>query len=651
MQPVFHLLNMKFCRFFILSFILLTGFPVLKVLYAVSEPDTVHLQEITITGRKAPALYSDLSRIVTVIDRKEILRLPVQSLSGILEYAMSVDVRERGAMGVQADLNMRGGSFEQVLILLNGIKMNDPQTGHHHLNLPVDMNDIERIEILEGPGSRLFGPYAYAGAVNIITKNNNENKLGFSLTGGQHTYINGSVNAELLTGKISHSLSLNRKSSDGYTDNTDFEISNIFYQATRTSDKINTDFQAGFLQKEFGANSFYTPLYPDQFEAVKSFFASLNNTLGQRVKFRHNVYFRRHNDRFELFRYEAAPWYKGHNYHQTNVYGTEGILTVPWKYGTTAFGAEFRSENIFSNVLGTPMNDTIWINRADNAFYSKSGKRNNISFFGEHNFYLGRINFSAGLLSNFNGDFGWSFFPGFDLSYALSDHLKSFFSFNQSVRMPSFTDLYYVGPTNLGNPELKPETSRNYEGGLKYSDGALFGQALVFFRSGMDIIDWVRIADSIKWESKNLTELETLGFDFKLGYNFSEKNNFPLERLSFGYSWLNITKQSGNYISFYALDQLKHKVSMSLQHQILRNLELSWFVNYQERSGTYTKFPSGSETAFKPFMTIDTKIIYQFRQTIFFAEVSNLLDKSYIDFGNIPQAGRWFRLGLSSRLL
>jgi vitamin B12 transporter len=642
---------MKTRLIIILIYVLLTIYRGGDKLFAVSEPDTVHLQEVTITGRKAPAIYSDLSRIVTVIDKKEILNFPVQSLSGILEYAISVDVRERGAMGVQADLNMRGGSFEQVLILLNGVKMNDPQTGHHHLNLPVDMNDIERIEILEGPGSRLFGPYAYAGAVNIITKSNKENILDFSLTGGQFDYINASVNAKLSTGKFSHGLSFSRKSSNGYTDNTDFKISNIFYHATRSSDEIYTDFQAGFLQKEFGANSFYTPLYPEQFEAVKSFFTSLNNTVGQRIKFRHNVYFRRHDDRFELFRYEAAPWYNGHNYHQTNVYGTEGTFTIPWKFGTTAIGSEFRSENIYSNILGMPMNDTIWIDKADNAFYSKYGKRNNVSFFGEHNFYLDKINFSAGLLSNYNSNFGWSFFPGFDFSYEWSERIKTYFSFNQSVRMPSFTDLYYVGPTNLGNPDLKPETARNYEVGIKYSDSGLSGQALVFYRKGLNIIDWVRIVDSLKWESKNITELETLGFDLKLRYNFTERNIFNLEQLSFGYSWLNITKQSGNYISYYALDQLKHKVSISFQHSIFKNLKVSWFVNFQERNGSYTQFPSGLETAFKPFLTVDSKIIYQFRQTRLFVEASNLFDKSYIDFGNIPQPGRWLRIGLSGRLL
>lgn len=634
-----------------LTFILLAGFSGLKELHAIEDTDTLHLREVTITARKAPALYSELSRIVTIIEKGEILRFPAQSLSGILEYAMSVDVRERGPMGVQADLNMRGGSFEQVLILLNGIKMNDPQTGHHHLNFPVNIHDIERIEILEGPGSRIFGPYAYAGAVNIITKNNDKNGIGFSLTGGQHSFLNGSVKTEFMTGKLSHGISYNRKSSDGYRDNTDFKISNVFYQATRTSDDINTYFQAGFLQKEFGANSFYTPLYPDQFESVKSFFASLNNTLGKRVRFGHNVYFRRHYDRFELFRYEAAPWYRGHNYHQTNVYGTEGILTVPWKLGTTAFGAEFRTENIFSNVLGMPMNDTIWIDRGDNAFYSKYGKRNNISFFGEHSFYLGKLNLSAGLLSNYNEDFGWSLFPGFDISYTLSDRLKSFFSYNQSLRLPSFTDLYYVGPTNLGNPDLRPETAINYEAGLKYLSGGVSGHALVFFREGKNVIDWVRVADSLKWESKNLTELSTLGIEFKFNYVFAENNENPIERLSFGYSWLNVTKQSGNFISVYALDQLKHKATITFQHRIYKGLKAYWFLNYQDRSGTYTKFPSGNETSYEPFMTVDTKIIYQFRQSTFFAEVSNLFDKSYIDFGNIPQAGRWFRIGLGGRIL
>lgn len=615
--------------------------------------DTIHLQEVTVTGSKAPAVYSELSRIVTVITKYEIERLPIQSISGILEYAISVDVRERGPAGVQADLSIRGGSFEQVLVLLNGIKMNDPQTGHHHLNLPVDIQSIERIEILEGSGSRIFGPYAYAGAINIITKNNEGNKFGLSFTGGEHSFMNGALSADFLTGNISNGISISRKSSKGYIENTDFEIFNVFYSAGRNVGKLHTELQTGYMQKEFGANSFYTPAYPDQFEKVRTSFISLKNTYGLKGKFIHNVYFRRHNDRFELFRYEPAPWYRGHNYHRTDVYGTEGLYTIPWKFGTSALGTEFRTEKIFSNVLGEPMADTIWINRENNVFYNKYKKRDNVSFFGEHKFYLYRFNLSVGILSNYNEDFGWKIYSGLDLSYSLTDKLKLYFSFNESLRMPSFTDLYYVGPSNLGNPSLKPEEAINYESGLKYKGKGLTGHFLIFLRDGKNIIDWVRIADSLKWESKNLTELSTIGYDLKLNFDFGEYFNieFPVEKISIGYSWLKVTKQSENYISVYALDQLKHKLTMSLYHELIWNIKVSWYFNYQDRNGTYTQFPSRLERPYEPFFTVDSKIFYQYKSLHFFSEVTNIFNKDYFDFGNILQPGRWIRFGISSSFL
>ncbi|MCK4631428.1 MAG: TonB-dependent receptor, partial [Bacteroidales bacterium] len=115
--------------------------------------DTVEIKEIVVSGQRSPSIHSELNRVVTVIRKEQIRNAPVQSLQEILEYAVNIDVRQRGNFGVQADISIRGGSFEQTLILLNGIKINDPQTGHHNLNIPIDINSIERIEILEGPGS------------------------------------------------------------------------------------------------------------------------------------------------------------------------------------------------------------------------------------------------------------------------------------------------------------------------------------------------------------------------------------------------------------------------------------------------------------------------------------------------------------------
>jgi iron complex outermembrane receptor protein len=118
------------------------------------------LAEIEVSAQRSPALYSQVARIVSVIERKEIESSPAQSVQDLLEYVAGVDVRQRGVEGVQADVSIRGGTFDQTLILLNGINITDPQTGHHNLNIPLSLSQIERIEILEGPAARVYGPNA-----------------------------------------------------------------------------------------------------------------------------------------------------------------------------------------------------------------------------------------------------------------------------------------------------------------------------------------------------------------------------------------------------------------------------------------------------------------------------------------------------------
>ena len=114
------------------------------------------VKEIEIQSDRVPMLYSETSRVVEVITKEQIQQMPAQTIDDILKFALNVDVRQRGDFNVQSDISIRGGSNEETLILLNGVKINDPQTGHYNINIPVDINDIERIEILEGPGARIF---------------------------------------------------------------------------------------------------------------------------------------------------------------------------------------------------------------------------------------------------------------------------------------------------------------------------------------------------------------------------------------------------------------------------------------------------------------------------------------------------------------
>ena len=130
----------------------------------------VTLDEVSITGSRAPMTRSQAARMVSVLERKDIETAPVQSVNDLLKYVASVDARQRGPIGAQTDVSIRGGNYEQITILLNGINICDPQTGHNAFDFPVDASDIERIEVLEGPAGRVFGTSSLLGAINIVTK-------------------------------------------------------------------------------------------------------------------------------------------------------------------------------------------------------------------------------------------------------------------------------------------------------------------------------------------------------------------------------------------------------------------------------------------------------------------------------------------------
>lgn len=615
------------------------------------------LEEIQVSAQRAPVVFSQVARIVSVISRDEIEAAPVQSLQELLEYALNVDVRQRGVHGVQADISVRGGSFDQTLILLNGINLSDPQTGHHSLNLPVSLKNISRIEILEGPGARIYGPNAFSGAVNIITGEDEGTGITADVMAGQDQYLDWNVSSRLQTGNLQQLVAFTASKSDGYTDNTDFKNKNVFYQGQLTTVPGKLDVQLGYTEKGFGANSFYTPKYPNQYEETKTTFASVKMETGKQLHFTPSLYWRRHQDRFELFRDNPASWYKTHNYHLTDVFGSNLNAWFSSDWGKTAFGAEFRSENIWSNVLGENMPEPIAVPGEEGVYFTKSHSRTHISWFAEHSIYLNKFSFSAGAMANWISDlnFDWNIFPGVDLAWQATKHLKIYSSYNTSMRMPTYTDLYYNGPTNVGNPELKPERSQTIEAGVKFHSPALKGNLNGFYRKGKDLIDWVRVSEEVKWETRNLTEMNTYGigthWDLKPGKIASELSF--IKRVSLNYSYIYQEKGDNEYLSSYVLDNLKHKADIGVHHSIWKQFSANWQISWQDRNGSYTRFADGNfttEEEYKPFWLVNLKLSYQLGDLELYSNISNLLDTEYHDFGNIPQPGRWIGLGASYKL-
>ncbi len=607
----------------------------------------VDMNEVVINAVATKNVYSELSRIVISISRDEIGNAPVHSVQDLLEQVLGADVRSRGALGVQADVSLRGGTFDQVLVLLNGVNITDPQTGHHNLNLPLDLESVDRIEILQGPGTRVYGPNAFTGAINIVTGEQKNSGAKVGVTAGGYGYLNGFGSAAWAKKNFRSFISVSHARSDGYSPNTDFNSRSLFYHGQLFSLLGTTSLQAGFSDKGFGAASFYTPKYPNQYERTKSFFSSISQvkTIWD-FTINTQAYWRRHQDRFELFRDNPAFWYKNHNYHLTDVIGGKLHGNYNTEYSRTSIGAEYRYEHIYSNVLGILFADTLDVPGESNGFFNRQKARHNVNFNLEQTFYFQGFVVSAGAMALWNSDFGWDKSFGIDASYAVLNTTRVFGSINQSLRLPTFTDLYYNGPTNVGNPDLKPEHALSYEVGIKSSFKNSLMQLSLIRREGSDIIDWVKDPADAKYKTRNLTNVTTNGIEVGGQYSFGELflQASNSSKLQVTYSYYRNEKESGGLISAYSLDYLKQKLSMNLTSTLYKGIGFTVKATYQDRAGSFTT-AANQEVSYSPFTLCDIRVFKTFKHLMIFGEVANVFDKDYADIGNIDQPGRWFKGG------
>ncbi len=614
----------------------------------------VKLNEVEVAARRSPALYSEVGRVVTVLSRAQIEAMPVQSVQELLRYAMSVDVRERGPLGIQADISIRGGSSDQVMVLLNGVNITDPQTGHHTLNLPVDLQSIDRIEILLGSASRVYGPNAFSGAINIITGASDQNKIKVSSLAGEHGLYSTGISTTLQSGVLKNFISVHKGGSNGYISNTDFEVLNLFYHGQLQLNNDKLAFQIGQTNKSFGANSFYSATYPNQFEETRTTFASLSFETGTKIKLRPNLYWRRHHDRFELFRdfNNAASWYTGHNYHLTDVIGAGINAVIPSKYGNTSIGGEVRGESVWSNVLGVLMDEPMSVPGEAGASFTKSFIRNNVSVFLEHNYSVGGFSLSAGVLMNQNSQLGYGvdFFPGVDLSYWITPQLKWMASYNNSLRLPTFTDLFYSGATNEGNPNLKPEEATTIETALILTNGWYNTQVGVFYRKGKNLIDWGRLADETKYTTSNINSVNALGIELSAVIDFTMiiPGQQWLRNFNMNYSYVHQDKKADQgYESAYVLDYLRNKLNIGFEHGTgLRNIYATWNFLYRDRVGFYNVSAINQIKSYSDFWLTDVRLTWKRKNLRIFAEASNLFDEKYADLGELIQPGRWIKGGI-----
>ena len=623
----------------------------------------VMLDEVSVTGTRAPLTVSQQARMVTVLSREDIQAAPVQSVNDLLKYAVGVDVRQKGALGALTDVSIRGGNSEQITVLLNGINICDAQTAHNTFDFPVDISEIERIEVLEGPAGRVYGTSSLLGAINIVTKTPPSSSLSARIEGGSYGYLAAGARANIAQGRWNNQLSGSFTRSDGYLRNkanrlnADYKTSKAFYQGNYNDSQIAVRWHAGMSVKDFGANTFYAAKYDDQFEHTFKTFTALQAENKQgKFHIRPSIYWNRSMDRFELFR--GAPQKYAYNYHRTDVYGVNLNAYFDWSLGRTAFGAELRHEELVSTNLGEKLERPHHIHGTDRN-YTNGINRTNLQFVLEHNIILSRFTLSAGIIAvkNSQADMNMRVYPGIDASYRMGNAWKVYASYNTSLRMPSFTELFYSVGGHKADKHLKPEELSALEAGLKYNARGISGKTSIFYNQQKNLIDWISDGTldangSPLWKSVNFGRINVVGVEASLSFDcrtLMPSQRF-LKQFSLAYCYLNQNeKEHKGITSKYVLEYVKNKMVANLQLNLWRNLDLGLNYRLLHRMGGYID-TNNQRHNYATYGILDTRLSWNTGKWTAFAAANNLLNRTYVDYGNVPQPGTWITAGVSIQM-
>lgn len=642
----------------VLSIMTLT-FSNIKVLTAQNRVDEqidgYSLEEVEVTGTRVPLTLQEVARQVIILSQDEIQGMNANSVNDLLKFIAPIDVRQRGAFGIQTDISIRGGTFDQLTILLNGININNPQTGHLNLDLPVSVDQIERIEILQGPAARIYGTSAFSGAINIITKSSQQRGLTLNLKGGQYGSVGGGAQLSLHSSQFTHQLSGSYHRSDGAVHNGDFKQGKGFYQGNCALPTAHLNWQLGLSDQKYGANTFYSASYPNQYEENRRYFVAVQGETKGKVQLRPDLYWTRSYDHYQLVKDTEM----GENFHRNDVYGAGLNGYFSSFLGKTGLGAEIRSEVLFSTNMGEELEKgkEVAIPGHSGKEYSRKVSRTNVSYFMEHNFRFSHMTLSVGILSTMNTgmDQKFRFYPGVDFSYRPTAQWRVFASWNKALRLPTFTDLFYASAVQEGNKGLNPERTDAYSVGANFTANGIRAGISTFYQRGRDMIDWVMFHPEDIYHSTNLLKLNNSGFDVSLQLSFPDLLGFNsyLNQLSFKYAYLNQDKETSHeiYKSNYALEYLRHKFIAQLSHRIYGRLSASWSVRWQDRMGGYLIYdeemkPTKTIKPYGSYALVDLKLEWNASRFLVYATLDNLLNRTYYDYGNVSQPGFWFNAGI-----
>jgi iron complex outermembrane receptor protein len=574
------------------------------------ELDT--LSNVVVSSSRIELPFKENSRTIHIITAAELKKLGITNVADALQQLAGVDVRRQGINGMQADLYIRGGSFDQTLLLIDGFKVDDPQTGHHTMNLALPIEVIKRIEVVKGPAARVFGQNAFTGAINIITNDNLQNSIVAKIQGGSFgqfiAEVTGAVNLE----DSNHVVHFSKQSSEGYRKNTDFDNTNYVLRSKFNKSKLPINLIAAFSERKFGAQNFYgvTRATALPYEVTQASLMGFSTEFKKgNFTFKPRVYWRRNQDEYIFIRTNPSIY---RNLHITNKIAGEFNGSYESKLGITGFGLEFSKYMIQSNNLG-------------------DAEREIATLFLEHRFELfdKLVDITPGVAVSYFSDFDNRAFPGIDLGVKLSDKIRLYSNVGYTYRVPTYTDLNYSDPSTLGNPNLDAERAFAQELGFKYHATSVDFNMAFFNRNTENFIDYRRATPADLWRPVNI-DVETKGFESSMKYNF--KWGKIKNQLNIGYTYIDDNIDT-NLTSKNGINSMRHQVVFNYDIQLFNGFSQNISYRYVERTSRVSYNVYDLNTTYKTKNIELTMLVQNLFNTDYFENTFVPMPKGNVLFG------------------
>ncbi|HEY0977214.1 MAG TPA: TonB-dependent receptor [Flavobacteriales bacterium] len=630
-------------------------------LLAQQHPDTNALRPVEVQATRIAGPLPRTGRHLQVLDSLQLHGAVRSEVAEVLRARTLVDVRQRGPFDAQTDIGLRGGTFDQALVLVDGIPMSDPQTGHHLLDLPLLTDALERVEVLYGGASRTFGAGAFSGAVNLITRAPKDDRGQLTIDGGSFGMRRIRATQDLMLGRTGLRIGGFHAHSDGYVTNSDFDQAGGQLDVRHAFAKSSLRVQAAYAHKRFGAQNFYSSLYPDQQEITGTGLLSAAwEQQGPTWSFQARAYHRRHDDEFQLFRedddnyrfnngyfirgtadtarFGPTAFYTYHNRHRTGVSGGEVSVKRQWSAGVSAIGVHGRNERLLSNVLGVKLAAPESSGGRDP--FTRSDERNNIAVHVDHRYQRGKWVIDGGVLLNLNSVFDPEWAPGIDIVHRWSDRHSTYANAGRAFRFPTWTDLYYNRGGAVGSLDLRPEHADQVELGHRITGRTFAFKTAIWRRQGRDLIDWVKLPGETTVHAANLTAVDINGVEAEVTLQQGRGRG----GLLYAYQWTDRT--AFPFTSLYVLDHLTHNAILWWNQRLVRGFSAQLDLSWRQRYGTYARFSDGTLLDYPDPLRVDLRVEWTHGNWTLFASGYNLLDSEQMDRANVPLPGRCLSGGL-----